>query len=110
MKLPNSTNAFVPHAKLTDYLLSKTHIVGKLKARFFRSLGFNENNIEKLEEIFLHIASTQDIKTTISSPHGTKYIIDGSVQSPNGKTIHLRTVWIIEVNNDRPRFVTAYPV
>ncbi|WP_416223734.1 DUF6883 domain-containing protein [Thermoflexus sp.] len=42
MPLPNAGNAYVPLSKITRYLLSETHSVGRAKARFFRALGFNE--------------------------------------------------------------------
>lgn len=43
--LPNAEDAYIPWEKLTDYLLSETHAVGKAKARFFRAHGYNENNL-----------------------------------------------------------------
>ncbi len=30
--------------------------------------------------------------------------------TPRGTIINLRTIWLMEPGNDRPRFVTAYPV
>jgi hypothetical protein len=44
MPLPNAENAYVPLSKITRYLLSETHSVGRAKARFFRALGFNERH------------------------------------------------------------------
>jgi hypothetical protein len=38
-----------------------------------------------------------------------KYIVDGRIVSPNGKTAQLRSIWIIDVGLDTPRLVTAYP-
>ena len=43
------------------------------------------------------------------SPYGTKYIIDGGLTTPNGVSAEARTVWIVEVDDVRPRLVTAYP-
>jgi len=34
MELPNKEKAYIPLAKLKDYLLSETHSVGKSKAKF----------------------------------------------------------------------------
>ena len=50
MKLPNAENAIIPPDKLTDYLLSQTHLIGRWKAKFFISIGFNETRIDELEE------------------------------------------------------------
>ena len=45
MKLPNRENAYIPPRKLTEYLLSETHSIGKSKAKFFRAIGFDEENV-----------------------------------------------------------------
>ena len=110
MKLPFRKNALIPRNKLTKYLLSETHLLGKFKAKLFRSLGFNETNVDILEESLLSIAQSNDIKEEISFQYGTKYIIDGKIETPNGKIVKIRTVWIIEEGEKKPRFVTAYRV
>jgi hypothetical protein len=55
------------------------------------------------------IARTADNAVLSTSPHGQKYVVVGTVQSPTGRTALVQTVWIIESDDDRPRFVTAYP-
>ncbi len=110
MKLQNKEYAYVPLAKLLDYLLSGTHPVGKSKAKYLRSLGFNETNLNFLKEGLLGIARTEDVKEVISSSHGVKYVIDGTLQTPIGVFIKLRTIWIIDKDMERPRFITAYPI
>ena len=79
MKLPNREDAYISPEKLTDYLLSETHPVGRPKARFLREAGFNESNIEDLERGLLGIAHSRDIEDIVSSPHGTKYVLDGQM-------------------------------
>lgn len=110
MKLPNRKQAYVPQTKLVNYLLSKTHVVGRWKAKFLINLGFDESNIALLQNALLIIAQNEEVKETISSSHGTKFIIDGSLQSQIGKTVYIRTIWIIDKNQKNPRFVTAYPI
>lgn len=56
------------------------------------------------------IAQKEDIKETIESSYGIKYVIEGIIQSPNGSTIKIKTVWIIEKGETAPRLVTAYPI
>jgi len=107
MKLPNRESAYVPTSKLKDYLLSETHVAGKSKAKFFRLLGFNENNVNYLEKGLIDIAQTQEIKEEVSSPHGRKYVIDGNLLTPN-KPVRIRTIWIIDKGKKAPRFITAY--
>lgn len=110
MKLPNREDAYIPSPKLHDYLLSRTHSVGRWKAGFFRALGFDETNLDLLERRLIAIANSENVKDVVVSAHGAKYIIEGSLQTPVGSLVQVRTVWIIDAEQDRPRFVTAYPV
>ncbi len=109
MMLPNREHAYIPQSKLKGYLLSETHADGRSKARFFRSFGYDEANVELLERGLLLISRNQQVKDTVFSPFGTKYVIDGSLKTPSGRSINVKTVWIIEEDQDRPRFVTAIP-
>ena len=110
MKLPNFQNAFVPKEKLANYLLSEIHPVGRPKALFLKNLGYDDNDIDILANDLLTIAQEQDVSDTQSFDFGTKYVIEGVMQTPNGSSITMRTVWIIESIDSRPRLVTAYPV
>lgn len=110
MRLPNSDKVIISREKLTDYVLSETHSTGKFKARFFRALGFNETNVFLFERALHTIANSEEIKDTSTSVYGTKYILDGKVNTPSGKTIKFRTIWIIEKGQISPRFITVYPV
>jgi hypothetical protein len=109
MELPNRENAYIPLSKLRDYLLSKTHPVGRWKAVFFQSLGFDETKIDMLERGLIAIANSGDVMDVVSSAYGMKYVIDGLLQTPTAGFINVRTVWIIDKGEERPRFVTAYP-
>ena len=109
MKLPNRENAYIPPAKLTGYLLSETHSVGKAKAGFFRLIGFDEARVDTLEQGLLAIARSEEVREVTPSPHGTKYVVEGALETPTGRLVQVRTVWIVELDQDRPRFVTAYP-
>lgn len=110
MKLPQNDKVIIPIEKLTDYILSETHSTGKFKGDFFRSFGFSERNVNLFEKALLKIVKSQEVKETLISPYGKKYIIDGSMKTPVGKTIKVRTIWIIEEGQKRPRFITVYPV
>ena len=110
MKLPYRKNAYIPKAKLTSYLLSQTHAVGRFKSKYFHALGFDELNVSLLEEALRSIAQSQVVKEVLPTPYGTKYIIDGKIEASSGRVVKLRTVWIIEGEQKRPRFITVYPV
>ena len=109
MKLPNYENALVPSEKLTDYLLSDLHPVGRAKALFLKNLGYDDTDVDILARDLLAIAQEEDISAVQTSEYGTKYVVDGFIQTPSGSTVAMRTVWIIELESRQPRLVTAYP-
>ena len=109
MKLPNREKVYISPEKLTNYLLSETHPVGKSKAKFLRSVGFNESNVDVLEQSLILIAQSNEVAETTETSHGTKFVIDGEIKTPTGVVVQLRTIWIIDAGEDIPRFVTAYP-
>lgn len=110
MKLPKGDLAFIPSAKLQNYLLSVTHPVGQAKARFFREFDFDETNSSFFEKGLLLIAQTEDVVNEAVTAYGIKYVIDGELLTPSGVYVNVRTVWIVEYDQDFPRFVTAYPL
>lgn len=110
MKLPKRQKAYIPPHKLSRYLLSKIHPIGRWKSKLFRTLGFDEKNADILEQRLIDIANYENVKESIVSAHGTKYVIDGSIETPSGNIVKVRTIWIIDKGQDTPRFVTAYPV
>ncbi len=109
MNVPNCETAFIPISKIEDYLLSESHSVGKSKAKFFRLCGFNETNTSLFEEELLYLVRSQDYQDKSSSPFGEKYIERGSINTPFRGEVEVKSIWIIEPVDSRPRFVTAYP-
>lgn len=109
MFLPNRSNAYIPPEKLTAYLLSETHPVGKEKAQFFKAHGYAETNAELLALALLTIAQHQEVESKTDNAYGTNYVVDGLIQTPNGTSVAIQTVWFIETDDDKPRLITAYP-
>jgi len=109
MNLTNSEETVVPNEKLTHYLLSKSHLVGRWKASFFRSIGFNETNVNELKDALLSVANSGEVKSRTTSAFGVKYVVEGKIYAPNGRNVSIQTVWVVESGEIRPRLVTAYP-
>lgn len=107
--LPNTENAYIPPEKLTDYLLSETHAVGKIKAQFFRAHGYNDDNLHLLERDLLSVSRYNEVDEQVTSSYGTKYVVRGILETPRGTTVMVTTVWLVEPLGGTPRFVTAYP-
>ena len=109
MPIPEADTAFVPHEKLSDYLLNDQHPVGASKAKWFRSLGYDPANVGVLEQDLLRMVQTSADYDEKSSLFGTKYVVSGKISTPNGVDANVTTVWIVEPTDKRPRLVTAYP-
>jgi hypothetical protein len=109
MRLPNAENAFILNVKLTGYLLSAAHPRGRGKALFFASFGFSPAAPQVLEQALLQHARDNPVLRILETPHGVKYEIEAPLRAPNGYTPVVKSVWIIDHPDGRPRFVTALP-
>ena len=109
MKLPDGDRARVDWAKITDYLLSETHERGRHKAVFFLNHGFPVASPFTLIDALVRHAQEHEVTELEVVPFGTKYVVEGVMQTPDGRSPIVRSVWIIENSGEAPRFVTAYP-
>ena len=71
MLLPNRNRAYISKPKLTRYLPSLSHPVGKSKVRFFYAHGFDGQNAELMEDRLFQSARENEIRDTKKTPHGT---------------------------------------
>jgi hypothetical protein len=110
MKLPNADKAVVPSDKITGYLLSLTHPDGREKAAFFIAFGFMPEEPEQLEKALLRQVVSQEIVKSISNVFGVRYVLEGRLETPDGRNPLVRSVWFIEKDDAIPRLVTAYPL
>jgi len=92
-----------------DYLLSETHPVGRFKAAFFLALGYSAERWDLLRDDLLVLARGGDAVPGRPSPFGRTLLVDGILTTPSGRSVAVRTVWIVRPAEDVPRFITAYP-
>lgn len=109
MKLPGVSNAIVPPTKITEYLLSQAHPTGQRKAIFFRRCGFAAENWRSLATALIYHAQQHEVAAIAETRFGTKYIIDGELDTPSATEPEVRVVWFVEKGETAPRLVTAYP-
>ena len=109
MKLPNNELSIITNEKILDYLLNETHKDGKSKAKFFKSYGFNKQNIDVFRISLIKHAIDNNILNTDNIKQGKLYIIVGNIKTPNGRNPRILAVWIIKHGENKPRLVTAYP-
>jgi len=90
VKLLNLENANVPQAKITHYLLSPTHATGRGKAKFFIRFGFSAEQWEVLAEALLNHARDNNVTKIEPTPFGTRYVIEGTLETPVKRTPFVR--------------------
>jgi hypothetical protein len=110
VKLPNYGSAEVPQTKITGYILSILHRDGRSKAVFFSGYGFSADRWEELALALRGHAADHEVTKIEDSPFGTRYIVDGTLPTPDGRAPFVRSVWFIETGEQIPRFLTAYPM
>jgi hypothetical protein len=108
--LPNCDNAIVTKSKIVDYLLSLNHPDGRSKALFFGRFGFRSEEWQTLAEALKDVARRNEVASVAQSPWGRRFVVDGALDTPDGRQPRVRTVWILENNAPAPRLITAHPL
>eukprot|EP00388_Colpodella_angusta_P011795 GDKJ01030073.1.p1 GENE.GDKJ01030073.1~~GDKJ01030073.1.p1 ORF type:complete len:131 (-),score=17.33 GDKJ01030073.1:341-733(-) len=109
MKIPNNSQSFVANSKITEYLLSEIHEIGKHKADFFKRFGFTISNIDFFKGSLIQHSIERDIEKTTDSDFGIKYELKCEIKTPDERNPCIVTVWIVEKGQVDPKLVTAYP-
>ncbi len=64
---------------------------------------------QRLAEGLRSHGAKHEVIKVVENAYGSRYIVDGPLQSPDGRNPRVRTVWQIEIGSDYPRLITAYP-
>jgi hypothetical protein len=105
MKLPPDT--LIALRKITDYLL--VWRPEDDKSAFLAKAGYAAETADRL---------LADLRTQLlpleaglleGSEYGAKYEIRGKLKGPNGRTLRVVSIWMIEDAAGKAKFVTLYP-
>ncbi|MGE0452492.1 MAG: DUF6883 domain-containing protein [Vicinamibacteria bacterium] len=108
MKLPNAEDVQVDEGKIRGYLLSRSHPVGRFKARVFAALGFDENSTVAFAAELRRIAATGEVAEQEENAFGRKYTVPGELKGPTGSA-RVVTVWFQAAGEQHVRLVTVHP-
>ena len=93
--------------KITEYLLKWRPLNDK--SNFLEMAGYkleNWNQLEKdIREQILPLDAIMEEKTK----YGDLYRISGNLTGPNGKSLKIITIWMIELSSNQTKFITLYP-
>jgi hypothetical protein len=108
-KLPRARAAIVDGDKVMGYLISDTHPTGMHKARWLKGCGFSPEKPGTLVRALREHALRNEAHRMESSVFGRRYVIDGTLLTPNGGREEDRSIWFVDRGADVPRLVTLYP-
>lgn len=103
MFVPNAAQAVIADPKVTDYLLKNPG-----KARFFLGFGFTLAQWQVLRDALLRHIVTHEYVKEILLEDGVKYVVEGTLQSPDGRNPRVRSVCMIDGGRSYPRLISAY--
>ncbi len=105
MRLSEST--LISPEKLTDYLL--TFKKRNDKSRWLAKLGYTIENWKALEYDLRKQILSLDVVPIEKTEYGQLYEIKGKLTGPNGISLSVCTIWIIETETGISKFITMYP-
>jgi hypothetical protein len=98
----------IDERKVREYLLSRSHPVGRFKARVFAALGFDEGAADTFMGELRRIAAGGEISEVEDTEFGRKYTVPGDLNGPAGSA-PVFTVWFQEYGQEDVRLVTVRP-
>ncbi len=108
VRLPNSQRAIIDLRKIENYCLAPAHPRGRHKARVFReALGLLQPDAPWLREVILEAAQTGEATELVGDTFGSRWSLDVTI-ARRGKRAVVRTIWIILIGEEVPRFVTCW--
>ena len=81
MKLPGAERVRIDERKVLEYLLSKTHPVGRCKARVFGAVGFSEATAGAFVAELRRIARQGEVGLLIEGRLAAELRVDGQVEA-----------------------------
>ena len=105
MKLPN--DSIISPEKITEYLLRWQP--DNDKSQFLARAGCSSDNWQRLlEDIRTQILAIEP-ELMRKTSYGDLFRIRGRLMGPNGVSLRVITVWIVEYASRETKFVTLFP-
>lgn len=104
-----SETCVVSDAKVRDYLLNLNHPIGRSKAVFFMSQGFNPEDWAVLAEALIAHFNSCTRMPNGKDEFGHRLECTGPLTTSSGKSPLVVSAWILRPGQPLPEFLSAYP-
>lgn len=102
------TNILIDDRKILDYILNYDHEQGRNKAKVFESaLNITLKNHLLLVNALRKATQQQEVIPIEKNKYGQKYQLD-FMMSNGGKSVMVRSIWIVKNGENFARLVTCY--
>jgi hypothetical protein len=106
--LPKRNEAVLDIRKIEDYCLNPSHPRGRHKARVFReALGLQRSDAGWLRDVLLKAAGSDEASQVTVDAWGSHWRLDAAIRR-HGKSVVVRTIWIVRTGESAPTFVTCW--
>lgn len=105
MRLP--PDSIIAPEKLRDYLLRPRD--DHDKSGFLALAGYEAGSHERLEADLRTQLLPLEADDAGQTPYGQKFIIRGGLAGPNGRSLRVLSVWMLDKATGLTRFITLYP-
>jgi hypothetical protein len=105
MRLPSDSH--IAPGKLRDYLLRPRN--DHDKSGFLARAGYGPDSADRLEADLRTQILRLEAEPAGQSPYGRKFVVRGTLTGPNGRSLRVLSVWILDNATGLTRFVTPYP-
>lgn len=93
--------------KVIHYLLNVAHPDGRGKAKLLIRCGFHPENWEDFVKSVIEYTKGAKVISEVETPFGRKIILEGNLETPSGKKLFIKSVWIVSLKS--PILVTLFP-
>ena len=105
MKLPENT--IIMSEKITDYLLKWQP--DNDKSKFLARAGYSEENWQQLLEDIRNQILPVECELVRRTAYGDLFRIRAKLLGPNGVSLSVITIWMMEDASRQTKFITLYP-
>lgn len=105
MQLPR--DSIIAPQKLTDYLLRLRE--DHDKSGYLALAGYSAEDAAQLESDIRDQLLSQTAESAGRNPYGEKFIVRGTLIGPNGRSLRVISIWMLEKATGLTKFITLYP-
>lgn len=101
-----SRHTVIAPKKMWGYLLTFGEEADK--SGFLALLGYTENDAERLAADIRQQLLPCDASPAGETAYGRKFVIEGRLRGPNGRSLPVKSIWMMEKATGRTKFITLY--